>query len=76
MERKEEEALRAMIDLTKASNMIKYNEDIINWPKKEWFQSSKDKDSLKEWSKDEIEKLKQKALMKKQKLKEKLRDSK
>lgn len=37
LERKEEEALWAMLDLAKASNMIWYNDDIINRPKKEWF---------------------------------------
>lgn len=65
MENKENEAVRALIDLTKAQNLIKYSDDIINRPKKEWFQSSKDKESLKEKSKEDIEKLKQKAIFKK-----------
>ena len=37
MEKKEDEAVWTLIDLTKASNLIKYNDEIINRPKKEWF---------------------------------------
>ena len=73
MERKEEEALRAMIEVTKATNLLKYNDEIHNRPKKEWYNSNKDKEQIKERTKEEIEKERQKAIQKKQKMKEKLK---
>lgn len=65
-----------MNDLTKATNMIRYNDEIINRPRKEWYASNKQKEEVKEKSKEDLDKERQRALQKREKLKSKIRDSK
>ena len=62
MERKENEAFRAMLDLNKAENLIRYNDEIMNWPRKDWFQSGKATKDIRERSKEELEQMRQRAL--------------
>lgn len=37
MEWKENEAFRALLDVNKAENLIRYNDEIMNKPRKDWF---------------------------------------
>lgn len=37
MEKKENEAFRAILDANKAENLLKYSDEIMNKPRKEWF---------------------------------------
>lgn len=50
----DKEALKAHIEAQKAENMIKFKKDIEARPKKEWFQSKKQKTELKVNSKGDL----------------------
>lgn len=53
-EREEFQLQKAEMELQKAQNLINYKEEIYNRPKKEWFQSIKQKNASNKTGKEEV----------------------
>ena len=75
-EREEFQIKRAEIELRKAQNIIDYKEEIYNRPKKEWFQSKKKTEESNKKEKDSMEDMRNKAIKKKMKMIEKIKEKK
>lgn len=45
---------RAMMEAKRAENLIKYKDEIMNRPKKHWMKNTKEKQEVKQKSKDEL----------------------
>lgn len=73
LEQSERQMDRAYMEASKAENLIQFEDEITNRPKKEWFQTTKMKKEVAEMSKEEVEKAKMKAQMKKDKYIEKIK---
>lgn len=76
LEREDYQMARAEMELKKAQNILDYQEEIYNKPKKEWFQSSKQKEDANKQGKDDMETMRSKAIKKKLKMIEKIKDKK
>ena len=76
MEHKEYEIERAIMDVNKADNLLKYGDDIMNRPRKLWYQTAKGKEEIKIKTKEQVLRMKEKALKKKAKLLDKKKDQK
>lgn len=74
MERKERELLLAVIDANKAQNLLDHTDEIKNRPKKDWFVSMKQKKTLRDMSREEIEAAKKKLDNKKDRMKDKKKE--
>ena len=75
-EKEEFQIKRAELEIRKAQNIIDYKEEIYNRPKKEWFQTKKQANETNKKEKMSIEDFRNKAIKKKLKMIEKIKDKK
>ena len=59
-EANDREMTKALMDTKRAENMIKYKEEIMNRPKKQWLKNDQQKKDIKEKSKSELNEIREK----------------